>query len=591
MAQGSFESSTGTNLEIGCEWTSSANVSANTSTVNVKVYLHHYQIYCAALSGSYVSAGNSTEYFSMGVSSSASGLQKTYIAEKNFTVPHASDGTGSVKISAGWVFNGYYNGHYIGTLETSRTVTLDRIARASDFTSLQFTLTSPSTLTVYPASSSYTHRVTLRIGSASYSTSKVSSTSVSVTPPASLAQGAPSSSRPQGTVTVETYSGNTKIGEVTKNASFRIPDSADFKPEFSLTLTPHSTSQLVSEAGIYAAMLSSLTLNVTGAAAKYGASVSSTKIVFGTKKKNGTTFNSGALTAGNISYLATVTDSRGFSKSQSGSVSVLPYFCPYAEGISVFRCDENGDPDDGGSYISAYAEGKCASLGGRNSCTLKLKVKSRSGAAVGTWVLSSGETFVINAALSPYSSYTATVEVEDAAGCTGRHDVSVPTSKVDVHLKNGRLRLGGYVERDGLECDWDARFNGSLSIGSDEVADFIVATGVDGIWTWRRYASGASECYGTTPVATYALTATYGPFYGSSDVSEARNSVAYPTGLFVSAPTVTACPARGNAAVMIAPRSAGSASATPDYRILYPTAPAGGTVDAALCIVCRGRWK
>ena len=219
-------------------------------------------------------------------------------------------------------------------------------------------------------------------------------------------------------------------------------------------------------------------------------------------------------------------------------------------------------------------------------------MRNRSGTLLGTWDLTSGTTSVIGASLSPYSSYTATVEITDAAGSTGTYAVSVPTSKVDVHLKDGKLRLGGYVERAGLECDWDARFNGSVSIGDDQVADFIVASGKTGIWTWRKYSSGASECYGTTPVASYTLPSAYGSFYRSSGVSgEALNSVSYPSGLFISPPTVTACPARGDYPVLIAQRTGGSASATPNYYIISPTVPPGGTVSAGLFIASRGRWK
>ena len=84
MANGTIQSNTGTNLEIGVEWSSDTNTAANTSSVTAKVYLLHYQIFCAALSGSYVTVGGSTEYFSSAVSSSSGGLQKTYIAERTF---------------------------------------------------------------------------------------------------------------------------------------------------------------------------------------------------------------------------------------------------------------------------------------------------------------------------------------------------------------------------------------------------------------------------------------------------------------------------------------------------------------------------
>ena len=302
MASGSFESSTGTNLEIGCEWSSVANNAANSSTVTVRVYLHHYQIYCAALSGSYVSVGDSTEYFSMAVSSSSGGLQKTYVAEKSFTVPHSQDGSKSVSISAGYVFNGTYNGHYISTISVSGTASLDRIPRASDFTlPSQLTLTSAASIKIYPASSSYTHRAVMRVGNCVSSTQKISGSTLSVTPPASLADGAPSSRRPAGTFTVETYSGATKIGEKTKECVYSVPSTAEFKPDFTLNLTRVNSSSLLDSEGILAAKLSSLTLSVSGKTFRHGATSSSVSIVFGSKKSSANTLSTGALGAGTFS--------------------------------------------------------------------------------------------------------------------------------------------------------------------------------------------------------------------------------------------------------------------------------------------------
>ena len=593
MANGTIESSTGTNLEIGVEWSSSPNTAANCSVVTVKVFLHHYQIYCAALAGSYVTAGDSTEYFSEAVSSSSGGLQKTYIAEKTFTVPHGSDGSKSLRIAAGYVFNGTYNGRYIGTLTVSGTVTLDRIPRASDFVlPPSFTLTESGTVRVVPASSSYTHRAVLCIGSASWSGQKTSGSTLAVTPPASLAQGAASSKKPSGTFTLETYSGQTKLGEITKSCTFAIPATDEFIPDFTLTATPSNSSALLDREGILAASLSSLTVRVTGEVCRRGASVSSVRIVFGAKSANGAVLNTGPLAAGTFTYSAKVTDSRGHSRVKSGSVTALPYAAPYADSVDVHRCLADGTADDGGAYLSAYAESKFASLGGRNGASMELVLKSRAGTVLGRWSLSSGQTALIPASLSAQNSYTASVEVTDTAGKSGTYNVTVPTSKVDVHLKDGRLRVGGYAERQGVEVDWDARFNGAVSLGDDEIADFIIAEGTSGVWRWRRYASGDAECFGTTSLRTYPLTMTFGQYHASSTAAgECLNSESYPQGLFVSPPTVIAAPARGSHAVTILPRDSGSAAASPNYMVLYPTLPDGGSVATGLHIAARGRWK
>ena len=594
MASGSFESTTGTNLEIGCEWSSTADTAANSSSVRVRVYLKHYQIYAAALGGSYVRAGEATSYFTAAASSSASGLQKTYIADKSFTVAHSADGSKSVQISAGWVFNGTYNGHYIGTLTASDTAVLDRIPRASSFSApSSVTLGAQSSVTVAAASSSYRHRLVMTVGSATSSTQTVSGSTISFTPPASLASGATSSAKPLGTLTLETYSGQTKIGEKVKNCYFVIPSNSTFRPTFSFSLTPSSTSSLVLGAGILAAGLSSATLTVTSPAAKYSAGIASAVITFGTKKVTGATLRTGLITSpGTYSYSAKVTDTRGISATTSGSVTVLPYSAPYPDAPEARRCDANGDASDTGSYLSITSGVVSSSLGGRNAASLSYAVTTRSGTAVTGGALTAGQTSIVAASLSPTASYVCTITASDTAGQSTVYRVTIPTSKVDVHLKDASLRLGGYVERAGFECDWDARFGGDVYLSGDAVSDFVTSCGVSGIWTWRKYSSGAAECFGTVPAATYALSSSYGAFYRSSTVSgEALNSVAYPQGLFIAPPTVTATAARSNASVLLCERSAGSASASPNYYIIYPSLPASGSVDAGIHVAARGRWK
>lgn len=593
MASGSFDSATGSNLEIGCEWTSTANNASNTSSVRVRVYLKHYDIYCAALSGSYVSVGDVTEYFTAAMNSSDTGLQKTYIADKTFTVSHSQDGTKSVRISVGWVFNGTYNGHYISTLEASRTVSLDNIPRASSFTLPQtITLTSPFTANITAASSSYKHRMILRVGNYTFSDSQRTGTSFSLTPPQILASGMTSSKRAQGTVTLETYSGQTKIGETVKSVYFAVPETEQFMPDFTLSFTPEYFSSYLETEEILASGEAKGTVAVTGASAKYGASVSSCQISFGATKRSGYSMTVNPLEAGEFTYSAVVTDSRGIKRTRSGSVTVLPYHAPYAENVSAVRCLQDGTADDAGTYLSVYADTSFSSLSGANGVTAEVVVKSRNGVStVGTWSLTPGVRKIIGASLSPTLSYICFVNVGDTVGESGSHRTVIPTSRVDIHMKNGKIRFGGYAERDGFECDYPAYFSGGLYVGDDIMADHVVSCGTSGIWSWRKWASGISECFGTTESRNYTFPLSYGGLYQSTEnYNEGRNSVAYPSGLFISPPTVSATPSRVNGAVLIAPRTAGSASASPDYYIIYCSAPSGG-VSCSLHLSCRGRWK
>lgn len=63
--------------------------------------------------------------------------------------------------------------------------------------------------------------------------------------------------------------------------------------------------------------------------------------------------------------------------------------------------------------------------------------------------------------------------------------------------------------------------------GITPMADYIVEQGTDGIWTYRKWASGIAECWGKTEVASY----TYAANGGSKAVIEY-----VPSGLFISNP-------------------------------------------------------
>lgn len=592
MASGSFESSTGTNLEIGCEWSSTPSVPSNTSSVRIRVYLKHYEIYCAALSGSSVFAGSETRYYSKAVSSPSGGLQKTYVADETFTVSHGADGNCAVRLGATYVFNGVYNGHYVGTLSVSQDVRLDRIPRATEFSSPQtLTLTEGAKITLSPASGSFTHRAVCRLGSKSYTTS-VTSNSFTLTPPASLADGARDTSSPTGTLTVETYSGSSKIGEKVKNVTFKIPSTAEFTPDFTLNFSPSYGTPWLSSRTIMAEGISSCSVSVSNTTFRHGATLSSVFIVLDSKKHSGAAFQSLPLSAGRHTYSATVVDSRGKSVTKSSSFEVEPYAPPYPASPSVFRCGAGGEPADDGEYLFASSGASFTSLGEENAASLTVSLARRDGTEIGSYSLTPGVASVLALHLSPRSSYIATVAAEDSVGRRGEYSVRIPTCLVDFHLKNSSLRLGGYVERAGFECDWDASFGGDVSIGGSVIADFVTECGTEGIWTWRKWASGASECYGTTNVKNYPLTYRYGDFYQSSGAAgQGENSEGYPEGLFVSPPTVTVTPARGDSAVIAVQRDAGGNTRSPNYYILYPILPQSGEVSSALSIAARGRWK
>ena len=211
-----------TNYTLTCEWTATQNATNKTSTITAKVYLKApsgwstiSDYWCCTINGTQVTTNKSA---------TVSGT-KVLLGQKTWTVSHASDGTCSTTISFSYT-NGLTS---IGTYTTkkgsgSKSITLDKIATASTFTlsSSSLTMGSSQTVKITKLSSSYTHTVTYTFGSSTTTVaSKTTSTSVSFTPPTSLASQIPNATSGTCTVKVTTYNGDTSIGTTSKTFTLR----------------------------------------------------------------------------------------------------------------------------------------------------------------------------------------------------------------------------------------------------------------------------------------------------------------------------------------------------------------------------------
>lgn len=72
--------------------------------------------------------------------------------------------------------------------------------------------------------------------------------------------------------------------------------------------------------------------------------------------------------------------------------------------------------------------------------------------------------------------------------------------------------------------------NGTSGGGASGI-DYIVDEGTDGIWTYRKWASGVAECWGYVSASSTAMTTHYGSMYYSSLITQA-----FPSGLFMNYP-------------------------------------------------------
>ena len=118
-------------------------------------------------------------------------------------------------------------------------------------------------------------------------------------------------------------------------------------------------------------------------------------------------------------------------------------------------------------------------------------------------------------------------------------------------------------------------------LGFKNIADYVVDQGTSGIWTWRKWNSGISECWGIENTASSTQQVEGGMYYSVKYVD-------FPKNLFIATPCTTVS-AHGN---WIGGAMTGTALSKTTYQgYLYTPTSAGHTRALQTMIHARGRWK
>ena len=219
-------------LEVTETATSTAN---NTSTLSWKLTLLTGSTYFSGVRVGYTVKIDGTTVGSLNyTNATAKSMNRNdswEMASGTTTVTHGTDGSKTIAAGAITAVLNTQTGNIVPniSLASGSALVLTTIPRASTIAiSGSSTLMGTArTITITRASSSFTHTLTYAYGSASGTiATKTSSTSVSFTPPTSLAAQVESGAiRKSGTITCTTYNGNTAIGTDTISFVAQIPAS------------------------------------------------------------------------------------------------------------------------------------------------------------------------------------------------------------------------------------------------------------------------------------------------------------------------------------------------------------------------------
>lgn len=411
---------------------------------------------------------NGTKYSGTNYIGIANNATKT-LASGTTTIAHNADGTKTFSYSFSQQFSITFSGVSIGTKSGSGTGTLGTIARKSSLSASNGTLGTAQTLTVTRQSTSFTHTITYKCGSASGTVcTKSSSTSVSFTPPLSLASQNTTGTSVSVTLTITTYNGSTSIGSNTKTITCSIP--ASVKPSCSVTVTDTTGYKSVYGKAIKGQSKFKIVVSPT---TSYGSAIASYKVT-----ANGATYTAATSTtdvlkySGDLTITAKVTDKRGRSGSITVIEEVYDYTAPAISKLSVKRCNADGTENDQGGFVQVTFSAAVDSVSNLNSVQYMLYWKKSADTTYTAYDLAQEDyglqfevtdgTYIFEA--DTESSYDVKLTASDHFQ-TVSMITSASTAKtiLDFGANGTSVGVGKVAEKENsFECGFDAEFFGDV---------------------------------------------------------------------------------------------------------------------------------
>ena len=416
-------------------------------------------------SGGFKAVINGTTVYSTSTDNRIELRNGTVVASGSTTIAHNADGTKSFSLSCE---AGIYS--YAVSATASGTHTLTTIPRASTVSATSVNMGSASSITITRASSSFTHTLTYSFGSATGTiATKTTSTSVSWTPPLTLANQIPNAVSGKCTITCKTYNGTTEVGSKTCTMTLTVPSTV--KPTITSLTAARVDGTVPSAWGIYVQSKSKATLTINGAAGAYGSTISSYSITGGGYSSTASSFTTGFLnTSGSITFTASVTDSRGrVSTNATVTITVVAYSAPSFSKYISQRCNSAGTAADNGTYIKSTVNFSYASCSSKNTITTATYYKKTTDTS---WTnanktFTSGTAFTFGGGnISAESSYEVKFTLKDAFATIEVTD-TLSTASVVMDFKSGGLgvAVGKVSETDRcfeVSDAWDVKVYGML---------------------------------------------------------------------------------------------------------------------------------
>ena len=319
------------------------------------------------------------------------------------------------------------------------------------------------TINTPAVSNAYRHTLRYAFGSASGTIATGIASSVSWTPPVSLANQIPSATAGSGTIYCDTYSGSTLLG--TKSVSITLTVPGSVVPSAG-TLSA-ALAEDTSGTGLYVKGMGKAKLTLSRASGAYGSSIKSYSVSGGGWSSNESTLTTGILqAAGEITFTAVVTDSRGRKASTMRTISVIDYTKPGVAVCDVYRCDADGNRKKAGTYFAVEINASYSAITGNTlSITARYKKQSESSYGTAMNVTNNGKTVIGGGNIGASTTYDVLVTVADKYNSLLIQRTLSTKSVLQSFKRSAGAAIGKVAElANWLDVAWNTRIRGNLQV-------------------------------------------------------------------------------------------------------------------------------
>lgn len=319
------------------------------------------------------------------------------------------------------------------------------------------------TINTPAVNNAYRHTLRYSFGSASGTIATGIASSVSWTLPVSLANQIPSATTGSGTIYCDTYSGSTLLGTKSVSITLTVPGSVvPSAGTLSATLAEDTSGT-----GLYVKGMGKAKLTLSGASGAYGSSITSYTITGGGWTTTNSALTTGTLaSAGNITFTATVTDSRGRKASTTRAITVIDYTKPGVAVYDVYRCDADGNRKKAGTYFAVEINASYSAITGNTlSITARYKKQSESSYGTAANVTNNGKTVIGGGNIGASTTYDVLVTVADKYNSLLIQRTLSTKSVLQSFKRSAGAAIGKVAElANWLDVAWDTRIRGNLQV-------------------------------------------------------------------------------------------------------------------------------